>query len=211
MGYTAEEDISVLSEEEQSRLDTFGHPARRRQFALGRTAARTLAATRLGCPPRDVPLTVGTDGAPRVAGGYISIAHGGRGPDLLGAAALADRPVGIDVERVAPRRPDLWTRILRPDEHDLLDALGGPTDTVQTLLWTLKEAVLKAQRTGFRAGGQSVRLSLDVERLADGTGGATSEHGDWRLAFQRVDELWLAVAWDAEAQAPKQTPYSPLW
>ncbi len=206
MGYTSREDVSVLSPSELSRLATFGHAGRRRQFVLGRTAARTLVASRFGCAPHEVSLTVGEDGAPRVEGGFVSIAHGGRGDALVGAAALAARPVGLDVERVAPRRPDLWTRILRPEEYALLDALGGPTDDVQTLLWALKESVLKAQRTGFRAGGRSVRLALDTAHLAEaGAGGAVSEHGAWRLAYRRLDDLWLAVAWSDVPQAPKQT------
>ncbi len=202
--YTTEEDVSVLTPDERARLATFGHAGRRRQFVLGRTAARTLAARRLGCAPAAVPLVVGADGAPHLDGAFVSIAHGGRGAAAVGVAALADRAVGVDVEAVGPRRPDLWTRILRPDERPLLDALGGPTDDVQTLLWTLKESVLKAQRTGFRAGGRSVRLALDVEA---GTASAASRHGRWRLAFRPLDGLWLAVAWsESPGYAPKHTP-----
>ena len=191
-------DPGVLTVPERDRLAAFGHPARRRQFVLGRTAARTLAAARLGVAPADVDLGVGADGAPEVPGLHVSIAHTGR-ESTAALAAVAGGPVGVDLERIAPRRPDLWTRILRPDEHALLDALGGPDDIVQTLLWTMKEAVLKAQRTGFRAGGQSVHLAFDA--APDGAppdlGWATaaSGAGDWRVAFGREGDLWLAVAW----------------
>ena len=197
-------DASALTAPERARLAAFGHADRRRQFALGRTAARTLAAERLGVAPRDVPLAVGPDGAPEVAGACVSIAHTGRAGDAAALAAVADGPVGVDLERVAPRRPDLWTRILTPAERPLLDALGGPTDDAQTLLWTLKEAVLKAQRTGFRAGGRSVTLALDADGAPPDRGLATaaSGAGAWRVAFGRDGDLWLAVAWADSPASP---------
>lgn len=194
----------VLSAEERVRRDTFGHPDRRLQFTLGRTVARGLVGRRLGVEPGAVGLRLGADGAPEVEGLHISIAHGGRGARAVAAAAVAGRPVGIDVEAVAPRRPDLWTRILTPEERPVLDALGGPTDAAQTLLWSLKEAVLKGQRTGLRAGGRSVRLTMDADGTPEaGAAEAVSERsGRWALRFQRVDDVWLSVAWAYEKQTP---------
>lgn len=200
-----QEDDRSLSEEERARRDAFGHPDRRLQFTLGRTVARALAGRRLGVAPHAVPLRLGADGAPEVGGLSLSIAHGGRGAETVAAAAAASRPVGVDVEAVVPRRPDLWTRILVPAERPLLDALGGPTDAAQTLLWSLKEAVLKGQRTGLRAGGRSVRLTLDADGVPEaGAAEAVSERsGRWALRFRRVGGVWLTVAW-AE-RYPKQT------
>ena len=185
----------ALPPHERARAAGFALASRAVQFRLGRTAARTLAAERLGLSATAVPLLVGADGAPEVAGLSVSIAHTG-GP-AAALAAVADGPVGVDVERVAPRRPDLWTRITRDDERPLLDALGGPTDEAQTLLWTLKESVLKAQRTGFRAAARSVRLALSADGAAPDAGLATaaSAAGDWRLAFGRDGDLRWAVAW----------------
>ena len=179
-------------------MAAFGSADRRLRFALGRRAIRGLAAERLGCAPAAVPLVVGPDGAPRLDGTFVSIAHAGRGGGAAGAAALADRPVGVDVEVVAPRHPALWRRMLRDDERGALDALGGPTDEAQTLLWSMKEAVLKGQRTGLRAGARSVRLTLDAAAPPVGAGGAVAwadASGAWRLRYGRVGPLWLVVAW----------------
>ena len=193
----ADHDPSLLSPEEQARLATFGHAARRRQFVLGRVAVRTLLADQVGGTPPTVALRVSTDGAPEVDGLSVSIAHTGRHGEAAALAAVAPVPVGVDLERVAPRRPDLWTRLLTPSEHAVLEALGGPTDDAQTLLWTLKEAVLKAQRTGFRAGGRSVRLALEADGAppSRGLAAAVSPTGGWQVAFGREGDLWLAVAW----------------
>ena len=188
----------VLAPDERQRLAGFAHPDRRAGFVLGRTAARLLLADELSVAPEAVPLAVGADGAPEVASGavpdalYVSIAHAGRGEPLAGAA-LAGRPVGLDLERVRPRNPGLWRRMLAAEEHGVMDALGGPTDEAQTLLWSLKEAVLKGCRTGLRAGMRSVALAdLDPERqrllARDGAGGL------WRVGYARRGDLWVSVA-----------------
>lgn len=197
----------VLSPAERQRLATFSHPDRRAGFVLGRTAARTLIAARLGCAPEAAPLAVGADGAPEVPGTalFLSIAHAGRGT-VVGGAVLAERPVGLDLERITPRHPGLWRRMLSPAEHDVLDALGGSSDEAQTLLWSLKEAVLKGRRTGLRAGMRSVTLSAldpDRQRLT----AHDADGGLWRLAYRRRGRLWvtLALAYDAAEPEPADT------
>lgn len=189
-------DERVLSADERLRLAAFASADRRLAFALGRTAARALLAEALGVPAVEVAMTVGDDGAPRSPGRSVSIAHTGRGAEAIAVAAVAHRPVGVDVERVAPRRPDLWRRLLTPAEHDVLEALGGPTDEAQTLVWALKESVLKGQQTGFRAGARSVVLSLGE---APGRARAASEQsGAWEVAYARLGGAWVAVAWAAD-------------
>ena len=188
-------DLHALPQFEISRLRGFASMERRRQFALGRVAARRLVGQTVGEEPAAVDLRVGPDGAPQVRRGYLSIAHAGQGFGALGLAAFAAGPIGVDAEAIRPRHPGLARRILRPDESEVLDALGGPGVSSLTQVWALKEAVLKGQRTGLRAGAQSVRL---VEIRADAVGGtatAVSERsGLWHLAFVRQRDLWLAVA-----------------
>ena len=187
--------LDALADEERARLETFGHAERRRGFALGRTALRGLLAPRLGCAPPDVPLDVAADGALDVRGHpfSVSLAHAGRGADARAVAAAGLRPVGVDLERVGPRRPDLWRRLLAPDEVDVLDVLGGPTDEAQTMLWALKEAVLKGERTGLRQSARSVRLTPD----GDGRALARTARGDWRLAYGFFEAYAVVLAWQS--------------
>jgi 4'-phosphopantetheinyl transferase len=187
------EPLDALTPEERARLDTFRLPDRRLGFALGRTAARSLLAERLGCAPREVPLALADGGAPVVAGHplYVSISHAGRGAETLAAAAVAACPVGLDLEWIRPLRPDLYRRILAPGEYALLDALPLSHDEAQALLWSLKEAVLKGLQTGFRRAAPSVRLSGvgDGHARADAGGGST-----WALRYGRRGDFWVAVA-----------------
>lgn len=212
---TAADGARGLPPAEAAQAAALAHPDRRHGFALGRTAARALLAERLGVAPEAVPLSVAADGAPVVgapadgAGGlHVSIAHAGRGTAAVAAAAVADLPVGVDVEAIVPRRADLWRRMLHADEHALLAALGGPTDRAQTLLWSLKEAVLKGQRTGLRAGARSVRLALDGvdgEVSPAGTGTALSDvSGRWCVAWADLGGLWLSLAWALPSSPPSR-------
>ena len=192
-----EADEALLTEAERARRVTFGSADRRLQFTLGRTVARRLAGRRLGVPPVEVPLRLGADGAPEVEGLCVSIAHGGRGGEAVAAAAVADGPVGVDVEAIVPRQEDLWDRILAPEEVGVRDALGGHSTEALTLVWSLKEAVLKGQRTGLRAGARSVRLVLDADGVSEaGTASAVSARsGSWLLRFCRLGGVWVTVAW----------------
>ena len=60
-------------------------------------------------------------------------------------------------------------------------------------MWSLKEAVLKARRTGLRAGMRSVGLSgLDPDRQQ--ATATDTDGGLWRLGFERRGDLWISVA-----------------
>ena len=187
--------LAGLTPGELCRQAGFGDADRRAHFALGRLALRRAAAEQTGRAPDAVAVTVGADGAPEVDGVHASISHGGAGADAVGFAAVAGRPVGVDVEPIRARRPDLWRRILRDHERATLDAAGGPSDRAHTLLWSIKEAVLKGQRTGLRAGARSVRvLPFAADRDA-GALQAWSEHsGDWSVRYTLRGDLWLVVA-----------------
>jgi phosphopantetheinyl transferase len=59
---------------------------------------------------------------------------------------VADRPVGIDVERVIPRREHLYEAVGSDAEWELL---GGRTWPAFFRVWTAKEATLKANSRGI--------------------------------------------------------------
>ena len=69
-----------------------------RETVCGEGLARELLAAALHCPPEEVALRYDAQGKPLTDGLYLSISHS-RG---LAACAVADRPVGLDVELVRP-------------------------------------------------------------------------------------------------------------
>lgn len=174
-----------LSPEERQRVDGFSLPKRRREFVLGRAAARTLLAEHLDVAPPDVPLRVADDGAVEVVGLdlAVSITHSGQ----HSVAAIAPRPVGVDLERIVPRHPDLPRFLLHPDEHAAFEKLPLDLDRSTILYWTLKEAALKALRTGFRLSPKKLRLDVDLaaqtSRVHVADGSSLHAHFEERHGF----------------------------
>lgn len=71
--------------------------------------------------------------------------------DDLGAAVAFPEtvPIGLDVERIRFQRQDVMERVMTPRELDLVTKLPYAQATTLTLLWTLKESLSKALKTGL--------------------------------------------------------------
>lgn len=119
-------------------------PARLAEFAAGRRAARQ-ALRDLGIAPVAIPM--GSDRAPiwpESATGSISHCAGA----CLAVMALTRDYVGLglDIEPLHPLPADLWSTVLRPEEHDQINALPPSQQGLQALrIFVAKEAAYKAQ------------------------------------------------------------------
>lgn len=181
---------AVLSRQEVQRLAAITHPGRQQSFVLGRAAVRSLLGERLGLAPRQVRLRRAEDGSviPEDARWRVSIAHSG--PHAVGV--VGQRALGIDLERIRTRREGLEKRILHVEEWAGFEAL--PLDHARRviLIWTLKEAALKAIRMGFRHAASAVRLEIDYPA------GRAMAHlpgrPSLRLWFMERKGYYLAVA-----------------
>ena len=186
-------DVDLLSEGERERYEAFGHDDRKRGFLLGRKAAKRLISEHENLDVSDAEVVVLDGGSPAISQSKrrLSISHAGHGDNVLAMACIAERPVGVDLELIAPRRADLYTRVLHPDEYGLLDDLDLQHNEVQLLLWSLKEAVLKGLQTGFRRSAKNVHL----DDLSDGTGRAHLHDGpSWHLRYARHGMFWATIA-----------------
>lgn len=179
-----------LSEAERSRLASFGAVSRRHEFLLGRALARRLLGSCLDVAPGRVPLHRAEDDGVDVGreGWFVSIAHSGESA-LVGAAR---HPLGIDLELIQPRDPAVADFLFAPEDRDLPDALPYDPDASLILCWAMKEAVLKARRSGFRRSPKDLRLSVDPDA---GTARVRVEEGrTWTVGFARLDGFWGTVA-----------------
>lgn len=193
-GAAASPTLDALPPDERAQVAGFGSEKRRRAFALGRATARTLLAERLAVAAPEVPLRIAADGAPELDDPSlrVSIAHTATATQTLAVAAVGARPLGVDLELIRPRRPDLYTFLLHPDEYGLLEDLPHGHEAAQVLLWTLKEATLKAMRTGFRVSPKTLRLAVEPERQAATV--QVEEGARWSLRYTERDGCFLAVA-----------------
>ncbi|WP_177200989.1 4'-phosphopantetheinyl transferase superfamily protein [Roseateles sp. YR242] len=191
-----------LSATEQARWATFSTEARRQSFLAGRWLARQTVrrwASASGIsgrgrngllpnlPPDELPaLEVAASGACQIAGSrgvFVSISHHGHHV----ACAVADVPVGVDIEGPRARRRDylaLAETVHSPSQQHALAALT-PAQREHGFLqaWTLKEAWLKARQRGL-----DFALMRSLEFDADGGQGgmvdvAAAVHGDVVVAL----------------------------
>ncbi len=196
-----------LSPSERERYAGLRVASRANQFLAGHWLVREGLATRHGGEPRDWPLRERRSLPPlperEDSPAQVSISHSG---DWI-AAAVADEPIGVDLEQRRPRAGLLaFAHLLRAEDDP-------PELDEDTLLqrWVIKEAWIK--RHGFSAlperlarialrrcaeAEATVRLwvgaSFHLALACDVTGciGAVAETGPC--------EAWLAVATDAEAR-----------
>ncbi len=173
---SAHPDTAVCTPEERERRARPG-------WLASRAVLRTVLGEVLGSDPRALVFGEEGRGKPVLPGIQFNLSHSGS----LVAVAVADRPVGIDIETER--------RILRPDR--LARRLCGPgyagelDDDPRALLqcWTRAEALLKATGEGISGGlsGAERRLRAegwDVRDLAvdQRAVGAVAAWGtDWTL------------------------------
>lgn len=119
-------------------------PRNQRRDAQRRAARLAVdeSARRSGHQPRPWPQNAARVPVP-IDGIHWSLSH----KPAWTAGLVADHPVGIDIERIAPRANDLlFTKVAKPDEW----ALIGQSNWENFFrLWTAKEATLKANGLGI--------------------------------------------------------------
>ncbi|SDI88389.1 4'-phosphopantetheinyl transferase [Frankineae bacterium MT45] len=155
---TAESLGDVLDEEEQRRLASLSTPDVAARYLTAHVALRLVLSTYLGTAPERLvfardkcPGCGGAHGRPILADApgapQFSLTHSG---DAV-LVAVADEPVGVDVERARPGRDrsGVISR-LHPMEREMLRI--DPTEEQFLDCWTRKEAFLKATGIGMAGG-----------------------------------------------------------
>lgn len=163
---------------------------RRLQFLAGRHLLRDLLSQTLGGTPAHWQIQRQPDGPPRLLNAHgicLSVSHSG--PWI--ACAIADRPVGIDVEQHKPGRviAELAELACHPDEAAELDTLKDEDAILRFLeIWTLKEAWIKQHAAALSPSLLTTLKSMPV--TANDTSG---QAGSWLF---REAEVALALACD---------------
>lgn len=158
-----------LSLREAQHLDRLRVLKRRADWRLGRWTAKRAVSAHLSLPQNPEALAAievlpAASGAPEVhlsgrpAPVIISLSHSGS----AGFCAVAglDVELGCDLETVEARSPAFLTDYFTAEEQSLV-ARTPPAerDRMMTLLWSAKESVLKALRTGLRSDTRWVSVT----------------------------------------------------
>lgn len=151
-----DDDLTVarrwLDADEQQRSSRFVRDDLRRDYEVAHAALRLVVATVLGQHPAQVSWSRGLcpgcgelHGRPTTVGVEFSLSHTAG----LALVAVAQRPVGVDVERVGPLLDDV-VEALHPREVAEIRAAPGSEQAVWfTRAWTRSEAYLKGLGIGL--------------------------------------------------------------
>jgi len=212
----------VLSASELARYRAFRFPKRGREWLLGRWAAKALTHSlpayrqypldqiEIGTMPEGAPYLRLPDRAAEA--GYLTISHSGD----LAACALATRPelqIGIDLEKIEARPGSFVNDYFTRSEQQLVEQV--PEDSralVTTLVWSVKESMLKALGVGLHWDTRRV----EVSGLADSLSGEVDPAGwreisireqpasgrVWMARWRRQEAFVLTLAGYSAAQAP---------
>lgn len=176
-----------LSLDEQADYDRL-NPLAQRQFLLGRIAVKDAVRRWLWARgsgplfPAEIAVANDPAGRPIVRGPFdhdlrVSLAH----VDGLGVALVGDGgEVGIDVERIEPRRPSFEALVLTNDERTVRAPEGYDRDAWLTVLWSAKEAAAKATGHGLQGRPKDFEI---LERR----GNRLRIRNRW-IAFERVPQ-----------------------
>lgn len=138
--------------------------------------------------------------------GAMSLSHSGG--HAICATAPAGWKVGADLERIRPRDVERLAQwVCSAAERDALAALAGAAKLDHFyMLWTLKEAFVKAAGLDFPADMAAVGLEPAQGGLV-----LRAPSGAWRACSYRVGDEWMAsVAWRGPTAGAAAAP-GPRW
>lgn len=167
--------LCAIEEEVYEGLKT---EKRRRDWLLGRRTAKRLLQRLAADLTVDVPalssiaITARPDGSPALSWGTaeaplpevtVSISHS-HNTAFCAAVALADFPLGADLEFVEPRAAGFPAEYFTQAEMALVERAAEPfAPVLVTAIWSAKEAAFKAIRSGLTVDTRSVSCLIRDE------------------------------------------------
>ena len=224
---TPPETRGILSPSELEKFSTFRFPKRRDEWLLGRWTAKALAhslPTYQHYRLEQIEILTTPQGAPYIQvpgkitpADCLTISHS----EHLALCALtpgSDLHVGADLEKIEPRTETFILDYFTPAECLIVEAY--PVEiraVVVTLIWSAKEAMLKALRVGLRWDTRMVEVrSMDgLPQPGDAKGEwqrieigeLKSNNRAWSAWWQRHDQFVLTLAGFAATQADIQSAH----
>ena len=184
-----------LSDDERARQRSFVSPELRRRFLAARAGLRTLLGRHLDRDPRSLAFATNEFGKPRLAGDgqvHFNLSH----CEERAVLTISNAEIGIDLERERPiEYVDLARRYFHPNEVAAITASRDEAEQRRAffLVWTLKEAVVKALGTGLSTPLDSFEVAIGASRprLAAAPEGAPQT---WWLHAAMADGYCCALA-----------------
>lgn len=196
---------------EREALARFTVPKRRADWLLGRfTAKRLFVLAGEAERESDVSILAAPSGAPEALVGWkesplaLSLTHShGVAVAALGPAGAR---VGIDLERIE-ERPVSFLGDWFTEAEQAFVAAADSSPLAATLVWSAKEAVMKALREGLRIPAKKVEVA-PVPGPADGSFRPFAARGpdaeSWSGWWRSLDGFVLAAVSDPPSGEPRR-------
>ena len=182
---------TTLSDAELTRARGMTAPVAAQSFVAAQIAVREVLSAHTRLPARSIEIVRGAHGKPmlgdRARELEFNVSHSGE----WGLLAVAATDVGVDVERVRPRRihPRFEERFLTAAERELLRARRDTDgDAAFFVVWSRKEAYLKAAGFGLAAPFSKVSSAGDTLPELDAQGNQLAGDEPWSIMDFSVDE-----------------------
>jgi 4'-phosphopantetheinyl transferase len=218
---------AILSPAERLYYQTLRFERRRADWVLGRWVAKhLLRATDRNLSaytwqqinilrtPQGAPQVWVTPDAPYPVA--LSISHR-KGQAACALAPVAGMALGVDLEAIEPRAQVFVEDFFTPGERRAVARVAGQRRHLAvTLIWSLKEAVLKALRVGLSWDTRRVDVDLgddlnDPETWHAASVSVQGVSGSWRAWWRCLGDQVLTLAVCAQrGQWPTALTYIPL-
>lgn len=145
-------DETLLAPDERQRADRLLIPQKRQHLIAARVGLRLILSQQTGMPPQDLTFAYHPQGKPYLVGMesvHFNLSHA----DDLALIVVADRPVGIDVERQRPLTAiaQMMEIAFSPAEQAAVYQLPlASQEHAFYRTWTRKEALMKGRGEGFK-------------------------------------------------------------
>lgn len=197
----------LFSASEARRYECMKFELRRKSFIAGRRAAKHLLMNCVpelrGCSAAQISIENRESGAPyallnsRELPGVLSISHSG---DAAAAVytSKSSIQIGVDLETIATRAQSFLQTYFTQSELEWVFSVKEEDQAlISTLIWSAKEAVLKALQTGLRVDTREIAILADDSPAADGWHrfGIAAEKGQvWQGYWRKLDNLVITIA-----------------
>ena len=206
-------DLDWLTAAERERLEGFRFDKRRRDWLLGRWAAKIALLEVIGLSRRDIrrlEIDSAPSGAPipRLDGrSYpigLSLSHSH--DCAFAAVSRGATSLGCDIELVEPRSEIFVETYFTESERAQVDSTSPSyRDTLVTKIWSAKESTLKALQTGLRVDTRRVEVVDDGTSAGEHWGvvrTVVEEAGEFSCLWRSHGEFILTIATRERVEAP---------
>lgn len=146
---------NIISTEEQHRANRFHFENDKRDFIVYHACKRLILSSYLKKPPKEIAISLLEKGKPFIQNETLSfnLSHT---KEMAVLAVANNVEIGVDIEKIktSANYLDIAKRFFHADEYHQLMKIENTQEQLNTffILWTAKEAILKATGEGISAG-----------------------------------------------------------